>query len=195
MRAGAFALMVAMAAAWEPATAQIADRVGQDRRREGGVVATPTPADRGRASGAVVTAPDWRGRRDGDCRLDVRGGRDRTHVWYDSDGRSDCDDRWGGDVRYGQDRRPIGVPVRSALLREHSALNAQLEREHERWHRSHGWYPRNRGWEKSHAALHRRLEREHDRWHQRNRVPLILPGDRYRYDDVPGRGRGYVVIR
>lgn len=186
MRVESFALLAAMAVTSAPAAAQVADRVGQNRDRGGVVVVTPPPGTRGRAGGVVVT-PD-RNRRD-DCRDGVWNDRSRPHGWDDRDGRYDCD------VRYDRDRRGYGVRVRSALLREHAALNVQLDREHDRWHRSHGWFPRNRGWERSHEALHRRLEREHDRWHERNRVPMTLPGDRYRFDDVPGRGRGFVVIR
>jgi hypothetical protein len=72
---------------------------------------------------------------------------------------------------------------------------AQLDREHDRWHRNQGWQPRNRGWQKSHEALHRRLERDHERWHRRSGAPFVFSHDLVRHDDVPGRARGVVVVR
>jgi hypothetical protein len=203
VRAGPFALIAAVAALTAvPVAGQVADRTSQGRDRgSNAVVVRPgatdrAGADRGRAAGSVVVVTPYasdRDRRDARCR-DDRGRRDGRHGWFDVDGRYDCeyDDR---DGRYDRDRRPVGVAVRASLAREHVAVMAQLDREHDRWHRNHGWQSRNRGWQKSHEALHRRLERDHERWHRRSGAPFVFSQDLVRHDDVPGRARGVVVVR
>jgi hypothetical protein len=185
--------MAALAAtAVSPAAGQIADRTGQNRDRNA-VVVRPGQAERngqrGRASGGEVEVAAERARWNESCAEYRRGRRDDRHGWFDGDGRYDCDPRAGRfdgrndrdgryDDRYDRDRRPVGVAVRSSLAREHVALMSRLDREHDRWHRTHGWHPRNRGWLRAHDALHRNLERDHERWHRRLGVPFTLWPDR-----------------
>jgi len=224
MRAGSFALLAAIAAtSTSPVAAQVADRTRPDRGRAT-AVGTATPRgyrvvgddrdrrdDRngpdGRARNDDRNRPndrardDDRNRRDdrdrwGDnrwqddyCRDDRRG-RNGRHLWFDEGGRFDCDSR------YDRDRRHVGISVRVSLAREHEALLARLDREHDRWHRVHGWSARNRGWRHAHEALHRKLEREHEQWHRHRSVPFTLWSDGLRFDVVlPGKARGTVVIR
>lgn len=210
MRAGSFALMATLAVATTaPAAGQIADRTGQNRDRNA-VVVRPEEArrdgERGRATGAeVVDVVAERARWNTTCTEYRRDRRDGRHGWFDEDGRYDCeyrdarygdrDGRYDRDGWYGRDRRPVGVVVRTSLAREHVAFLTRLDREHDRWHRVHGWQPRNRGWYRSHAALHRNLERDHERWHRRLGVPFTLWPDRVGHYDVSGIGRGVVVIR
>jgi hypothetical protein len=223
MRAGSFALVVALATSAGPLTAQIADRTAQSRARSnrtgeapragnranegrgrssGPAVVTPQgrgrgngrvvapPPSRGRGNGAVVVVPrdGWELGRDAWCRDGYGNRRGARHDWFDKDGR-------GCDSGYVRGRRPVGVAVRASLARAHAALLAELDRDHDRWHRVHGWYPRNRGWQRSHEALHRNLERDHERWHRRSNTPFTIWPDGYRYGDEPGRARGSIVIR
>lgn len=186
-------------------------RADQGRGRGNGPAVTPQGRGRGNAGGSVrgngvVVGPQGRGRvdvnvvvgprdswdyrRDEWCRDGYRSRRDGRHDWFDIDAR-------GCDVGYDRGRRPVGVAVRASVARAHSALLAELDHDHGRWHRSHGWYPRNRGWQKSHEALHRKLEREHERWHSRSGVPFTIWPDGYGYGhrDDAGRARGSIVIR
>jgi hypothetical protein len=183
-----------------PLNAQIGDVVSGDRRGPrvgvGVVVTVPARSDR-----------DWRDecrfdrrgdRRDGDYRDDRDRGRDdrndrdrgrddyrdRDHDWYDRDGRWDC-----GDVGR-RDGYGVGIAARTGLARQHADLQLHLDREHDRWHRSHGWYPRNRGWVRAHEALHERLEREHERWHRSRGIGFIYWPDRLGPAGRPGHASG-----
>jgi hypothetical protein len=206
-----------------PASAQIRERVNEARQRPsvdvgvGGVPGRPDASDRrdrgdqrGEARGndrgdrrgadrgerRGKDRGDWWGDRWGDryddwrseCRFDGRhDGRSRDHDWYGVDGRWDCRDA------YRENRYPARYGERNALSRGHYEMERRLEVEHERWHRSHGWYPRNRGWERSHAALHARLERNHDRWHRQFSAPYVFWFDRPGISVRAGVGVGIVL--
>jgi hypothetical protein len=102
-----------------------------------------------------------------DDRFDRRGG---THGWMDPyadrvRGR-ECDDLF--DVRFSivfgngriDARSPGRIGERWAYDRELRRVWERLQYDHERWHRVHGWFPRNRGWVRAHEALHDHLARE-----------------------------------
>lgn len=153
-----------------PAAGQIADRVGVSGRAR--IAVGPVTVR--------VGVDDTRGWRTDRC-YDARGVRRAgTHDWYDAWNRDVCDPRYD---------RVVVVP-RRGLAFEHAQLQDRLAYEHERWHRSHGWYPRNRGWVRSHERLHARLDREHERWHRSRGAAWNLYGDAGWRADVPGRGRG-----
>jgi hypothetical protein len=126
---------------------------------------------------------DWRT----ECRYDDgRRGRG-DHAWYDRDGRWDCGSS------YREDRYPARYGAGNAMVRAHAELERRLDLEHERWHRSHGWRPGNRGWERSHAALHARLDREHERWHRRFGAPYVFWFDHPEIRVRAGIGVGIVL--
>jgi hypothetical protein len=93
-----------------------------------------------------------------DDRWDRNGG---SHDWsgpYASSYSRDCvvfTARIGSNPRYGN---------WSTYNRDLIRLRERLELQHVRWHRVHGWAPRNPGWVRAHRALHERLAREYDRY-------------------------------
>ncbi len=141
-------------------------------------------ARQGQATGVMVPRGDSRadGDRDECDDNDRARNRDRdagSHDWNDADGRRDRHDSDCNVVAERRDGRyPARYDARSVLVREHAQLLERLEREHEQWHREHGWVARNPGWERAHAKLHERLEREHERFHRSRAVGYRLPGDR-----------------
>jgi hypothetical protein len=172
-------------AGFAPVSAQIGERAREAQRRPSVDIRVTIPGrpdirDRDGRDRNDNRDRDWRN----ECRYESRrGDRDRNHDWYDRDGRWDCGDT------YRADRYPTRYADRG-LVRAHSELLLRLDREHERWHRTHGWSPRNRGWERSHLALHERLEREHERWHRQLNAPYEFWFDRPGFDTRPGHASG-----
>lgn len=163
----------------------------QDRNRDRGGRGEAQGQDRGNGRGERRGNrvedrwyDDWRS----ECRYDGRrDGRPGDHDWYDRDGRWDCR------TSYREDRYPARYGERNGLTRAHADLEWRLELEHERWHRSHGWRPGNRGWQRSHAALHARLDREHEQWHRRFGAPYVFWYDRPEVSVRAGVGVGIVI--
>jgi hypothetical protein len=121
---------------------------------------------------------------------DDRYGRDDRDDRYDRNDRDDRDDRdnryddrydrrggqhdWSGGFERSYSRdcleyaNRVSVNIRFGnwfgLGPDLMYMRSRLNRQHEQWHRAHGWHPRNPGWVRAHRALHMRLMREYDRF-------------------------------